>query len=135
MRNLYFALALILFSGLSNGLHETLHYHWPAFQERFPKANAHYWNPFLSWQNKYKNLDPEQGEAFPLSTTVLVLITDAKHLLSELHRDALALGCLLFGYWYRALRHRHHWAVLVGWGSALWLLHSLAFHLVYTFFF
>jgi hypothetical protein len=135
MRNLYFALALIFIAGLANGLHETIHYHWSDFQNVFPKADPHYWNPYVSWTNKYKNHDAEQGEAFLLSTTALVGFTDAKHLLGELHRESLALGCMFFGYWYRSLRHRYHWAILAGWGGALWLLQVLGFHILYTFVF
>ncbi len=132
MRNLYLALVLILLSGAANGLHETIHYHWPQFQNAFPDANDRYWNPYLSWQRKYKEGDPEKGEAFPLASTALVVFTDAKHLLAEMHRDALAVGMWLFGYWYRTLRRRHHFLIIAGWGMALWLLHSFGFHLTYT---
>ncbi len=135
MRNLYFALALIFVSGAANGLHETLRYHWPSFQNAFPHANERYWNPYASWTRKWKDGDPEKGEAFPLSSTALVVLTDAKHLLSEIHRDCLAVGMWLFGYWYRSLRRRHHFAVIAGWCVATWLLHSVGFHAVYTFLF
>ena len=37
-----------------------------------------------SWRNKYKNGDPKQGEKFPLSTTVLVSLTDPWHRVQSL---------------------------------------------------
>jgi hypothetical protein len=37
-------------------------------------------DPRVSWTNKWKDGDPRQGEAFPLSSTALVGLTDAWHL-------------------------------------------------------
>ena len=78
--------ALSGISGASWGLHEATAYHWSAFQKRFPKANPNYWNPDISWKNKWKNGDVEQGEAFMGSSTVFVSFTDAKHMLASVHR-------------------------------------------------
>lgn len=36
-------------------------------------------DPQLSWRNKWKDGDPAHGEAFPLSSTALVGVTDAWH--------------------------------------------------------
>lgn len=44
-----------------------------------PKLNQ-FCNGSVSWKNKYKNLDPEQGPAFPLSVGPLVFLTDLWHL-------------------------------------------------------
>ena len=41
--------------------------------------NANWWNPEISWKNKYKNCDQLQGERFPGSTTVFVFTTDGWH--------------------------------------------------------
>lgn len=38
-----------------------------------------WWNPNISWKNKYKNNDPTQGPKFFGSTTFLVWLTDAWH--------------------------------------------------------
>lgn len=38
-----------------------------------------FWNPHISWRNKYKNGDPAEGAAYPLATTLLVGFTDAWH--------------------------------------------------------
>lgn len=39
-----------------------------------------YFDPRISWRNKYKNGDPTQGPAFPFSTSILCAITDLWHL-------------------------------------------------------
>lgn len=132
MRNLFIALSLVIFSGGCNGLHETLHHHYQSFQGWFPHADAQYWNPAESWKNKYKDGDPDQGPRFFLSTSVLVAFTDAKHLLGELHRDALALGMWFFGYWHRGRLHRHNALFIALWALYLWAIHAAAFHFMYS---
>jgi hypothetical protein len=46
--------------------------------------HAYFWNPTISWRNKYKRRLPEKGERFPGSTTVFVMFTDAFHLAQAL---------------------------------------------------
>lgn len=59
-------------------------------------------NPHLTWRNKYKNEDPQQGEKFFLSTTVLVFLTDRWHLSKTLMVLCFLLTALcykpIFGY-------------------------------------
>jgi hypothetical protein len=43
-------------------------------------VNQQFFNPKISWRNKWKDGDPEKGEAYPGSSTVFVLFTDAWHL-------------------------------------------------------
>ena len=55
------------------------------------------WFDFKSntWSNKYKNNDPRQGEKFPLSTTVLVFLTDGWHFFQMLTYSFLILGIII----------------------------------------
>lgn len=54
-------------------------------QSRFERSifarlgNPQWWNPALSWHNKWKGGLPVNGDAFPLSSTTLVGLTDAWH--------------------------------------------------------
>lgn len=69
-------------SGFLEGTDEALHYHYATgFKPRFPNANDQYWNPMISWKNKYRNNDVTQGEKFFGSTDVFVAFTDAHHML------------------------------------------------------
>jgi len=78
--------SLVFTAGASKGFNETLSFHWKEFHRQFPKANANWFNPSLSWRNKYENNDPEAGPAFPLSTSVLVMFTDQYHLNNFINR-------------------------------------------------
>ena len=64
-------------AGAFNGVSQDLLFHYNEFESTFPTANAQFWNPELSWTNKYKNGDPLQGAKFPGSTTIFVGTTDA----------------------------------------------------------
>jgi hypothetical protein len=71
---------LVFTAGASKGLNETLMFHWKGFYNSFPKANPNWFNPAISWKNKYKNGDSNAGAKFPLSTSMLVMFTDQYHL-------------------------------------------------------
>lgn len=46
----------------------------------FRNFNPDWWNPSISWRNKYREGRPFLGARFPGSTHVLSLVTDAWHL-------------------------------------------------------
>lgn len=60
------------------------------------KKKQTFWNPSLSWVNKYKDGDTTKGPKwFGLSTTVLVGLTDAWHLFQLLSNTMLALSVIV----------------------------------------
>lgn len=67
-------------AGAAKGFNETLLFHWDAFHHAFPNANPKWFDPGVSWRNKYKNGNCQDGPRFPLSTSVLVMFTDQYHL-------------------------------------------------------
>jgi hypothetical protein len=79
-RNKWVTGSLVFTAGASKGFNETLMFHWKAFRNSFPKANPKWFNPTVSWRNKYKDSNPDAGAKFPLSTSVLVMFTDQYHL-------------------------------------------------------
>ena len=66
-------------AGIMNGINQDLLFHYHEFESTFPNANPQFWDPNLSWRNKYLNGDPLQGEKFPGSSTVFVGFTDGYH--------------------------------------------------------
>ena len=69
-----------LISGYSDGAADVMQFKYN--RSVFPQheGNKSFWNPKVSWRNKYLNGDPDQGELFPLSTTLFVNLTDGWHL-------------------------------------------------------
>ncbi|MBL0270283.1 MAG: hypothetical protein KAX45_00985 [Chitinophagaceae bacterium] len=79
---------LVFLAGAAKGFNETLQFHWKEFRRQFPGANAQWFNPSLSWRNKYKNGDPEAGAKFFGSTSVFIMFTDQYHLNNFINRAA-----------------------------------------------
>lgn len=73
--------AALFVSGCLDGLSETIDFHYTKFQSVFPNANPQFWNPAISWVNKYKNNNPADGRKFLGSEGTLVFLTDAYHAL------------------------------------------------------
>lgn len=86
---------LMVISGAAKGLNETLEFNWRGFDAVFPKANPQWYYPQFSFKNKYKDGDPAKGEKFPLSSSVLVMLTDQYHLDNFIHRGALTAALVI----------------------------------------
>jgi len=66
-------------AGAMNGINQDLLFHYHEFESTFPNANPQFWDPNISWRNKYLNGDPLQGEKFPGSSTIFAGFTDGYH--------------------------------------------------------
>ncbi len=84
---------MVLVAGAAKGFNETLQFHWKEFKRQFPKANPQWFNPAISYKNKYKNHNSQEGPKFFLSTTALVMFTDQYHLNNFINK--LAWGSAL----------------------------------------
>jgi hypothetical protein len=72
-----------IMAAISKAIMDKLHFHYN--KSIFYKGHASidhdfFWNPQISWRNKYKKRNPEKGPRFLFSTTVLVFLTDGWHL-------------------------------------------------------
>ena len=70
----------------------------------FPTANPQFWNPEISWTNKYKNGDPLQGAKFPGSTTIFVGTTDGYHAMLS-SRDIMIVTSISISSKSRSWKH------------------------------
>jgi hypothetical protein len=87
-----------LVSGFLDGTIESISYHYDnGFKLRCSWVNDAFWDPSVSWKNKYMNGDPNKGEKFMGSTTCLAFTTDAYHLLRTSKRaiDGVSIAYLL----------------------------------------
>jgi hypothetical protein len=82
-------------AGVSNSIMDTLNFKYKdSIFSKIPETSKWYWwlnTPNITWKNKYKNRDPEQGPAFPGSTTWLVWVTDAWHFFQMIMFSCLQL--------------------------------------------
>jgi len=81
--------SLVLVAGSAKGFNETLQFNYKIFEKTFPGANKQWFDPKVSWRNKYEGGNPDNGPKFFLSTSVFVMFTDQYHLNNFIHKAAL----------------------------------------------
>ena len=95
--NLLIILLLCMLSGACDGLAETLKWHYSQFNARFANANPAFWNPAISWTNKYKNRDYLQRENFRQTSRAFDFTTDGYHL-ARMFRNVLVFSVIAFQF-------------------------------------
>lgn len=83
------SLLLVYLAGFGEGHAELLQHHYYKFEKRFPNANKQFWDPELSWTNKYKNNDPAKGPKFWGSSNIFVATTDGYHAFKLLQKASI----------------------------------------------
>lgn len=68
----------------------SFHYNRSVFT-KLPSKYQNYTNPDISWRNKWKNGNPDEGERFFGSSTIFVMFTDFWHLLDFMQIVLLVL--------------------------------------------
>jgi hypothetical protein len=88
---------LIILAGIFNSVMDVLKSNF--CQSKFSDLNPFFWNPTLSWHNKWKNGDAKQGEKFFGASTFLVWLTDAWHVFKMLMLVCIMLSVVLYHPW------------------------------------
>lgn len=86
------SLILVVVAGIFKAVMDTLQFHY--FTSVFLPKNPLFWNPSLSWMNKWKS--DLKTEKFLFSSTVLVFLTDAWHLFQAGLIFCLILAIVLY---------------------------------------
>jgi len=92
---------LILFSiiaGISKAICDVSSINGKA--DKLSKLDIFWWRKSISSNNKYKNRDKAQGEAFLGSTTIFVIFTDAWHLFDFIGDLSLAIAMIFIPDWW-----------------------------------
>jgi len=120
--------SLIFSAGAFDGFNQSLEFHYDRVDAKLHLYDK-FWNPSISWTNKYKNGDPNQGVRFPFSTTALVWTTDGYHLTRFLSHDCIVVG-LTVKFW--NVKRKWYWyaADIVSY----FLVYDLGFNALYEVF-
>jgi hypothetical protein len=94
-RNKIITGSLVCVGGAAKGFNETLQFNYKIFEKTFPGANKQWFDPKVSWRNKYEGGNPDNGPKFFLSTSVLVMFTDQYHLNNFIHKTALMSALII----------------------------------------
>jgi hypothetical protein len=120
--------SLAFVAGVADGMNETLKFHYSGFKAVFPKANDNFFDPSISWKNKYKNGNQAQGAKFFGSTTFFVNTTDAYHLLRSVQKTCIISGIIL-----KIGKHQPWYFYLVDFATYS-ITYSVGFNGTYEFF-
>jgi hypothetical protein len=127
--NILVAALAITIMAICNAVMDKLQFHFGV--SIWKDKNPLFWNPQLSWRNKWKNGDPEQGEKFPGSSSIFVSLTDAWHLFKKFLTAALAI---LPAAWLGTAHAWPWWGYALAWLGAQWLYGGV-FHLFFKYIF
>jgi len=108
--------SLVFVAGGFEGAMDGLQFH-------YDKPNQ-FWNPDISWTNKYRNNDPLQGKNF--RGKYLVFTTDGWHLM-KFGRNAFTMGAIV-----TAIGEKRKWWVYIVEGLSYWTINRIGFNLVYN---
>ncbi len=89
---------LFALSGLAEAIMDTLQFHYG--KSIFKNFKQEFWDPSISWKNKYKDGEPAAGPKFWGSTTFFVGITDGWHFAKLLRNLFLFIGIFFLAYSY-----------------------------------
>lgn len=78
-------LSLYVLAGAANGVMDASTHHYTQFKQTWNIQNDQYWNPAISWTNKYSSKMPDA-------------LTDAWHLSKSIMLGAMATGAALYGH-------------------------------------
>lgn len=118
---------LVFASGAFDGLNQALQFRYDGFKRVFPKANDQWYNPAISWRNKYKNGDPSQGAKHFGSTSFLVGGTDAYHATRTVSNALNATAIVV-----KLNDGKKKWWVYVTEIAGYWFINRVGFSLVYN---
>ena len=86
--------------GLASAIQDKISFRWDDVPTWMKKRDS-FWNPVISWKNKWKEGLPENGERFFGSSTFLVCFTDGWHLMKEVMISSICISLsMCSGMWW-----------------------------------
>lgn len=107
-----FIVILLIAAAISDAAMDTIEFHFERSIFSGLKKWDNWFNPAVSWKNKYKNHDPLQGPAFFGSTTFLIWTTDAWHFFQMLMLTSFQVAIIL-GINYIFFQGFYFWKILL----------------------
>ena len=90
-------IGLSLLGGYADGTADALQHHYGTSVFRRAK-NQQWYDPSISWQNKYKDWPTDTRAAFPGAKTALVWTTDAWHMAKTIRNKSMQGAVVLGAY-------------------------------------
>lgn len=114
----------ILLAGMAEGGMDFLQFHY--------LGSNPFWQPDISWKNKYRNRDPSQGQSF--IGRYFVAFTDGWHMLKMVQHFFLFSSFPLLSIAIHNTYSIYHWWTFVLVALGLLVLRGIGFTIVYSLF-
>lgn len=86
---------LVFVAGVAKAVMDTLQFHFVS-SIFYRGKDDQFWMPSISWKNKYKNGNKEDGESFWGSTTIFISFTDGWHLFQAIFLVSIFLAVIFY---------------------------------------
>lgn len=111
------SLLFVFIAGLAEGVMDFLQFHFLVHNK--------FWNPDISWKNKWKDGNPLKGEKFWQSSRALVFLTDGWHLMKFVRNLFIFASFLVLP--------DYSFAYLLMWVLLMRLLYGIGFTITYKY--
>jgi len=118
--------AFALLSGAADGFNQALSFRYDAVERKLNLPDR-FWNPSISWLNKYKGNDAKRGAKFTGSKGPLVFLTDGYHL-TRFASNLFNAGAVAIQF----NGHKRKWHYYVLKGLSYWIVNRAGFSLTYN---
>lgn len=122
------------FAAICNALMDTLQFHWYKFRWD-QKVNPQYWNPELSWKNKYINGKPKDGLKYKGVWGFMANFLDAWHLFKMIMVISLALSVICFPASFQVCVFNNYWLNGLLWLAILGVAWNIPFNIFFNYIF
>lgn len=113
---MFLSLFFFILAAVCNALMDKIQFHWYKFRWK-DKLNPQYWNPALSWKNKYIDNNPQKGLKYKGAFGFLANFLDAWHLFKMIMIISFALSAICFPVAFKFCVFNSYWL-----NGALWLI-------------
>ena len=120
-----------ILAAICNALMDTLQFHWYKFRWN-NSVNTKYWNPAISWRNKYNNGNPIDGLRFKGMLGFMANFLDAWHLLKMIMIICFAFSVISFPYSFQFCIFNNNLLNGCLWLCILGIIWNIPFNLFYN---
>lgn len=122
---------LMFIASIANGIMDKLMFHFTT--SIFKDKNPLFWNPSVSWKNKWKHGNKSEGEKFWGSSTIFVWTTDAWHLFKSIMMNSIRFSIVLLLLQLFDIHGIKNSIIFAAtFYVCIFLIQSFGFHLFYT---
>lgn len=113
---MFLSIFFFILAAVCNSLMDKILFHWYKFRWK-DKLNPQYWNPAISWKNKYIDGNPQKALKYKGLLGFLANFLDAWHLFKMIMIISFSLSVICFPIAFKFCIFKNYWL-----NGLLWLI-------------